>query len=132
MNIQFADKLSSHVWSNMMDQPQHTLELTSWLARFMAGGWRNVRDNDIGIERNRPVFNRQGGTIQTLHIAVSTREVEHHPEAGLITHEFDWAVTSTPVDQYGQPIDSNDWTRLINGGLINHGDFDAPDWSSHT
>ena len=130
MNINFNDKLSSHLFHGLMCHEQHREQLASWLLRFFGGGWHNHEEEDFPLGE-RPQFDRQGGTIQTLYISASLYDLVLREDGTQYTSEFGWAVISEAVDEYGRVRPENQ-VRLINGGLINHGSFDAPDWSSHT
>ena len=142
MNIHFVDKLTSHIWSNMISQPQHAEEMSNWLLRFMQGGWQNVRDGDFEVIPPRhpdpnlswakPNYAKQGGTLQTLQIVVDHFSMAYDEECGAMTTEFNWAVISQPVDKHGEPDPAKPTERLINGGFINHGTWEEPRWSSHT
>lgn len=138
MNIKFADKLSSHVWANMFDKPEHQKPMLNFLARFFGGGYCNCLETDLHLEATpdgemRPATNEQNGTVQVLHIAVDLHSRGYDENFGAFTSEFNWAVFSLPVDRYGEPTQRESITnRLIVGGFVNHGTLTAPDWSSHT
>jgi hypothetical protein len=64
--------------------------------------------------------------LSELQLMVSTRDIVEGT-----TKEISFARFHTSVDAYGLPINT---TRkcVINGGWINHGTVEKPDWSSHT
>jgi hypothetical protein len=78
------------------------------------------------------MWDRQSGRIGRLTIHASNWGMEMSPD-GPVTSEFDWVVQTAPVDRYGTvPDEGAQWDLVMNGGLVNHGALDKPDWSSHT
>lgn len=51
-----------------------------------------------------------------------------------LCRDFDFCLYSIPVDEYGVPelTDRTKWHRIFNGGIINHGTSNEPQWGMHT
>lgn len=133
MNIRFLDKLSATVFHNILNQPGN-LYVQNWLMRFFTGAWCDrVADFDVNLE-GRALFSNQRGELGELRLSTNAVDVYRHPEFSeiLLSDEFDWSVWAYPVDPYGMIHVENKVNRIIVGGLINHGTWDKPQWSSHT
>ena len=55
---------------------------------------------------------------------------------GSLCRDFDFCLYTIPVDEHGYGIpeltDRTKWRRVFNGGIINHGTDNEPQWSMHT
>lgn len=131
MNVEFPDRLSAVCFHNMVRDAKHREQFMDWLTTFMWGSWMQDSGSWELNSRGRPDWAKQSGRMARLVIGVYNNSV-YMTEDGPMATEFDWAVQDAEVDKYGQLPDKPEWQRVINGGWINHGDHEKPDWSSHT
>lgn len=134
MNVQFSNKLSQMAFCHAMSNPKHQPQLQSWLLQFFQGGWRTLAGDIPRAENNRPHFTGWEGHLVRLTINArntDTQIVDDLP----ITKEFDWSVELVPIDKYGEANGDAPFSRanfVMSGGLVNHGTWEDPEWSSHT
>ncbi len=131
MNIEFYDKLSNCCFLNLVQHEQHRPLLDIIVDKLTCGGWNQQHDGDWQVTPERPDWTKQQGTVARLRIFASARDTELVTGRPL-TSAFDWVIESAAVDRYGTVPEGAEWRRQINGGFINHGDFDHPSWGSHT
>lgn len=133
MNVQFSNKLSQMAFCHAMSNPAHFPQLQSWLMRFFQGGWRTLAGNIPITAQGNPDFQNWTGHSVRLTIHASTNNTKIVDDLP-VTNEFDWRVDLIEIDRYGEdgPTTFDRENLIMNGGLINHGTWEDPDWSSHT
>lgn len=139
MNIVFADRASQMAFCHAASEPKHQDQIHSWLLRFFMGGWHTI-DGDTPTDPNNAARAHYRGWEAHRSPRLTIRAHDLRVAPGLpvgppTTDEFSWAVHLYPVDSYGIPDPNYTPTRddlIMHGGLINHGDWENPSWSSHT
>jgi hypothetical protein len=89
------------------------------------------------------LWRHQGGRMATLIIGVATGDI-YWAAGDPHAWEFSWQIVAAPVNEYGEPDPKRvpapkpeRWVSgvgevVMNGGLVNHGTHEEPDWHSHT
>ena len=131
MNIEFPDRLSAVCFHNMVRDDRHREAFVNWLTPFMWGSWMQDTGPWVLDARGKPDWAQQSGRMAKLIISVYNNDI-YMTEDGPMAPEFNWYVRDCECDTYGRLPDVPKWRSVINGGWINHGTHDKPDWSSHT
>lgn len=135
MNILYGSPLCAGCIADMLRMPQHRQEILDWMGHRMATysghNWKFEEGKVSPADRPREYM---------LHISVNRRDLEHRPE-GLYTKYFEWSIECRRAHEDGWGFgctalegeaDPAPWEMVINGGMMNHGTFEEPDWLSHT